>query len=194
MTVAPLKVGFTPSDFQHYCETDLPQQMSAWRPRGATLHNTFNPTLRQVEHYIVSNKWTFDQLIENWWTRYRKLKWFSGPHLFIMPDRIWVATPLWIRGTHSPSWNATHWGIELVGDYDTEKLPDSLRDNAVHAMACLYAMIGHEPNEWNLKFHGEDPRTSHKSCPGKGVHPKIWWERAIEDRMAKLYPGGDFNE
>jgi hypothetical protein len=79
-----------------------------------------------------------------------------------------------------------------VGEYDTEKLPDSLRDNAVHAMACLYAMLGHEPNAANFRFHGEDPRTSHKHCPGADVHPKSWWDAAIERRMAELYSGGDY--
>jgi hypothetical protein len=168
--------------------------MKAWRPRGCVLHNTYNPTLKQVENYIVSKRWTFDQLIENWWTRYRKLGWSSGPHLFIMPDRIWIATPLWIRGTHSPSYNATHWGVELVGDYETEKCPEPLRDNAVHAMACLFATLGHEPNSSTLRFHGEDPRTTHKGCPGSNVWPKSWWEHNIEERMASLYPGGDYEK
>jgi hypothetical protein len=191
VTIAPLKIGYTPAEFQHYCETELPKRMKAWRPRGCVLHNTFNPNLKQVEHYIASGKWRFDQLIENWWTRYRQLGWYSGPHLFVMPDRIWVATPLWIRGTHSPSYNATFWGVELVGDYDTEQLPEPLRSNAVHAMACLYAMLGHEPTPENFKFHGEDPRTLHKNCPGRAVHPKVWWDVAIEKRMAELHPGED---
>jgi hypothetical protein len=191
MTVEPLKLGFSRDEFTTYCDK---LKMGAWRPRGCVLHNTYLPTLAMVNGYLTSGRWRFDQLIDNWWVRYKKLKWSSGPHLFIMPDKIWVATPLPIKGTHSPSFNSAYWGVELVGDYSTETLPKALRDNAVHAMACLFSMLGHEPSPQTLKFHGEDPRTSHKGCPGKNVGPKSQWEADIEKRMAELNPGEHFTD
>ena len=165
--------------------------MATWRPRGCVLHNTWAPKLSQWPGIVNGKPITEAQRIDNMAVRWKKLGWRSGPHLFIAPDRIWTATPLWQRGTHAPSFNATHWGIELVGEYDTEILPDSLRDNAVQAMAFLYAMLGHAPTSESFRFHGEDPRTAHKGCPGRAVHPKSWWMEAIGRRMTDLYPGGD---
>jgi hypothetical protein len=187
-----LKEGYDQQGFQHYVELMVSRRMAAWRPRGCVLHNTWAPKLSQWPGMVNGKAITAQQRIDNMAVRWKRNGWRSGPHLFVAPDKVWTATPLWMRGTHSPSWNATHWGIELVGDYDTEVLPDSLRDNAVHAMACLYALLGREPTAENFKFHGEDPRTSHWKCPGKAVHPKSWWEHAIEGRMAQLFPGGDY--
>jgi hypothetical protein len=187
-----LKQGYTQPEFRRYVELTVARKMAAWRPRGCVLHNTWAPRLSQWPGIVNGKPISEAQRIENMSVCWIRNGWSSGPHLFVAPDKVWTATPLWQRGTHSPSWNSTHWGIELVGEYDTEKLPDSLRENAVHAMACLYAMLGREPSEWNFKFHGEDPRTSHKHCPGKAVHPKAWWERAIEDRMASMHPGEDY--
>lgn len=192
MTIEPLKLGFTQDTFDAYVDTVVCHYMKAWRPRGIVLHNTFQPNLKTVEGYISSKRWTFPQLIDNWWQSYIKHGWPAGPHLFIMPDMIWAATPLWMKGTHSPSFNSAYWGIELVGDYSTEALPADLRANAVFAAACLFNMLGHEPSPQTLKYHGEDPRTTHKGCPGKNVGPKAQWEADIEKRMAELHPGEHF--
>ena len=186
-----LKQGYTQDEFKSYVESVVAGRMGAWRPRGCVLHNTWAPRLSQWPGIVNGKPISEAQRIDNMSVRWKRNGWSSGPHLFVAPDRVWTATPLWSRGTHSPSYNATHWGIELVGEYDTEILPDTLRDNAVHAMACLYAMLGHLPSPQNFRFHGEDPRTSHKGCPGKAVHPKAWWDQAIERRMAELHPGGD---
>lgn len=193
MTVEPLKLGFTKDEFKSYCEDVLPAKMMAWRPRGIVLHNTAVPDLAKVNGYISSGKWTFEQLIDNWWVRYKKLGWPAGPHIFIH-EKIWIATPLWMRGTHSPSFNATMWGVEIVGDYSKEFLPALLLDNTVQTAACLYAMQGHEPTPQSLRFHGEDPRTSHKECPGQHIRDKVKWDIEIEQRMAELYPGGDYEK
>lgn len=188
-----LKQGYGRAEFRRYVENGVAKEMGVWRPRGCVLHNTWAPSLKTWNEDKTVRHIDEPQRIENMAVRWKKNGWRSGPHLFIDQEEIWTATPLWMRGTHSPSWNATHWGIELVGEYDTEKLPDSLRDNAVHAMACLYVMLGHEPTSQNFKFHGEDPRTSHKGCPGRNVYPKEWWEAAIEKMMSELCPGGDYD-
>jgi hypothetical protein len=65
----------------------------------------------------------------------------------------------------------------------------NIRDNAEYAIACLFGMIGHEPDQQTFRFHGEDPRTTHKGCPGKNVGSKQGWIMDVESRMAELYPG-----
>lgn len=175
MTDRPLCLGFTPEEFSIYVDGIVTHKMGAWRPRGVCLHNSYLPDLLMFENYLSSGEWTAQQLVLNWWSRYIKLGWRSGPHLFVARDKIWTGTALWTRGTHSPSFNATHWAVELIGDYDREVLPPELRANAVSAIADLYAMLGRAPNADNFKFHGEDPRTTHKHCPGKNVGPKADW-------------------
>jgi lysozyme len=172
MTVKPLKLGFTPEEFTSYMKT---VKLTDWKPVGVVLHNTAMPTLKMVQNYISSKQWTFEQLIDNWWVRYIKSGWSAGPHLFIMPDKIWVATPLTMRGTHSPSYNSTYWGIEMIGDFETELCPPETRANTVHALKEMYKLIGVVPNDKNFHFHGEDPRSTHHGCPGKNVHPKSGW-------------------
>lgn len=189
MTDSPLKLGFTKDGFSEYVEKVVAPKMSAWRPRGVVLHNTWAPDLKTFEGYIASGKWKAEQLVENWWTRYRQLGWRSGPHLFVARDKIWLGSALWTRGTHSPSFNSTHWAVELIGNYSIEILPDEIRDNAVSAIADLYAMLGHEPSLDNFKYHGEDPRTSHKLCPGKNVGGKLAWIDAVRAEMQDHAPG-----
>src|SRR5712692_11270909 len=46
------------------------------------------------------------------------------PHLFVADDLIWVFTPLTVSGVHSPSWNSITWGVEMVGNFDTEDFQD----------------------------------------------------------------------
>ena len=82
-------------------------------------------------------------------------------------DLIWVFTPLDTLGVHSPSWNAISWGVELVGDYSTEPFSPQVRSNAASALASLHALAGIDPD--NLKLHKEDPKTTHRNCPGLNI-------------------------
>lgn len=184
MTVEPLKLGFDQAGFAEYCKKQGPMK---WTPIGVTLHTTFLPNLAKVDEYLASKKWTQAQLVDNWWQTYKKNRWYSGPHLFAFRDRVVVGTPLTLRGTHSPSFNKNRFGLELVGDYTKETLPPDIRANAVNAIACLYKfVIKAAPTAANFTYHGEDPRTSHKSCPGKMVGPKAAWLKEITAAMAKL--------
>lgn len=176
MTVAPLKLAFTPEEFTAYVHG---LGRMEWNPSAVTIHNTFAPNLAQVDGYLAAQKWTESQLIDNWWQSYIKMGWYSGPHLFIFRDKIWVATPLTLRGTHSPSFNKSHFGIEMIGDYSKEILPDSIRKLAVHGAAVLLNKIGVPAESKSVAFHGEDPRTTHKGCPGKNVGSKEQWISAI---------------
>ncbi|HEX9107388.1 MAG TPA: N-acetylmuramoyl-L-alanine amidase [Longimicrobiales bacterium] len=151
--------GFTAAQLEGYAAA---LAFGSWRPRFVVLHNTRLPTLAQwherpgLEH------------LRHFERRYRdELGWSAGPHLFVADDLIWVFTPLDLPGVHSPSWNTLAWGVEVVGDYDSEPLSAAVRANTVAALATLHAAGGLDPA--SLRLHREDPRTSHTFCPGANL-------------------------
>lgn len=171
-----IKKGFTKEEFTAYLEKEVKAKMKAWKPIGVTLHNTWAPTLANWPGVVKGKKISVEQRLENTKAGYVAKGWRAGPHLFVDPDKIWAFTPLWERGLHSPSYNSTHWGLELAGNFDVEQLPDSQRENALHAIRELYRVIlGYKASATTFRFHGEDPRTTHKACPGKNVGTKERW-------------------
>jgi hypothetical protein len=139
-----------------------------WRPSGIVQHNTASPTLHQWWHSVPPA-----QRMQNLISYYRdELGWSAGPHAFVDGVSIWVLTDFNVSGVHSPSWNATRLGIEMVGDYDTEddesgggkKVLDM--STALFGECCAY--FGWEPNNDKIKQHKEDPATDH-DCPGRNV-------------------------
>lgn len=183
---------FTKDEFTHYVEEVVAPKL-VWRPQGVVLHNTGSPTLAQFNrgpHGPISDQQRILNSVPDWQKRG-----FSGaPHLYILPGRIVSANPLWKKGTHSPSWNSTFWGIEMAGDFDREAFPPETKDYALHALACLYAALGKEPSNSSFHFHKEDPATTHKGCPGKNVGTKVQWIADIHSRMSFLHPGGHSDE
>jgi len=138
-----------------------------WKPIGITLHNTSAPTLAQWAESGPKH----DARIRNLQSYYEGMGWHGGPHWFI--SRNWLnefSNPL-RRGTHSRCYNATHFGIEMVGDYSTEPFNSGdgamVRDNAVFAMATLCNRFGFKP-ERDIVFHKECKLDNH-DCPGKLV-------------------------
>jgi len=154
--------SFLPEDFESYCHT---LHWITWRPSFIVLHNTASPSIAQRPDGLT------EQHIRNLESFYRDTqKWSAGPHLFIDDKQIWVFTPLTMSGVHSPSWNKTALGIEMLGDYETESFSDgrglAVRKNAVSAMATISGVLGLDPQ--TMRLHFEDPGTTHK-CPGKNV-------------------------
>jgi hypothetical protein len=150
--------SFTPAAFAAYVAQ---QKFDQWRPQFVVLHNTASPKLAQW-HSVPG-----EQRMKNLEDFYKnKQGWSAGPHLFVADDLIWVFTPLTVTGVHSPSWNNVAWGVEMVGDYNSEPFDAGVRDNAVAALATLHAAVALDPK--TLRFHKEDPKTTH-DCPGKNV-------------------------
>lgn len=169
--------GFTPTGFDQYVQTVA---FPVWRPQFVVLHNTAAPTLSKW--HSVSGQ----QRMANLANYYKSLGWSAGPHLFVADDLIWVFTPLNTPGVHSPSWNAISWGVEMVGDYDVEAFSPQVRQNAVSAITSMYSALGADPG--TLRFHKEDPLTTHRNCPGKNVSkPDIL--QAVAAQMASMSPG-----
>ena len=161
----------SPEEFRaHVAQTSF----ASWRPSGIAVHNTANPSLyptgKKGQGSWKGSSIAPAQRVKNLASYYSGLGWRSGPHLFIDDDGIWLFTPINQPGTHSPSWNGTKIGIEMVGDYDIEKFDEGpgakVRANTVAALAILHARLGLDPN--TIKLHKEDPRTTH-ACPGKNV-------------------------
>jgi peptidoglycan hydrolase-like protein with peptidoglycan-binding domain len=170
--------GFSPLEFQAYVNQ---LTFGAWRPSFVVLHNTSEPRLSQW-HSTPG-----EQRMLNLQDYYKNTEhWSAGPHLFVADDKIWVFTPLTVSGVHSPSWNAFSWGVEMVGEYEEEAFSPAVRENTIDALATLHAAIGLDPA--SLRFHKEDPLTTHKECPGKNVSkPDII--QGLTARLASLHGG-----
>jgi hypothetical protein len=145
---------------------------SNWRPSNFVIHNTAAPTLYQWWHSVPPA-----QRMANLQSYYENEQgWSAGPHFFIDGKSWWCMTPPNVRGVHSPSWNGTMLGFECVGDYATESDETSNMPaypggadvmKMAHALCGeVCAFFGWDPER--LKFHKEDPATTH-DCPGKNM-------------------------
>lgn len=155
--------SFTPVQFAAYVkELNLPA--CGWQGQFCVLHNTSVPSLAQRP-----NGFSHDNMLALA-DYYSGLNWSHGPHLFIDDHFIWAFSPLTAPGVHSPSWNKISYGIEQLGEYDTEPYGEGVRGsavraNAVAAMAVICHSVGIDSGTMHL--HKEDVATTHKNCPGK---------------------------
>jgi len=133
--------------------------------KGIVLHHTWLPTIDQwkgrasmtgMQQYFERNGWT------------------TGPHLFIAQgsknsadDGIWQMTPLNVPGTHARAWNSTHWGIEVVGNYDLTPWPEPTERLVYKTVLALCKWKGIAITRTSLLGHRETG--SPKSCPGKKI-------------------------
>jgi len=168
--------GFKPKEFDNYVRT---LNFAAWRPQFVVLHNTSAPKLSQWHSTPGAQR--MQNLVHYY---HDEQKWSAGPHLFVADDLIWAFTPLTTSGRHSPSWNMTSWGVEMVGEYESEVFADAVRDNAVAALATLHAVLGRDPQ--TLRFHKEDPLTTHKTCPGHNVNKADIIKRVSDALLARF--------
>jgi hypothetical protein len=173
--------NFSPDDFDVYCHQ---LQWISWRPSFIVLHNTAIPTLAQCPNGLSL------QHIKDLEVFYRDTKkWSAGPHLFIDDKQIWVFTPLTVSGVHSPSWNSSSLGIEMLGDYLKESFTSgrglNVRQNAVGAMTIINTVLGIDPH--TMMLHREDPLTKH-ACPGSAVR-KLEIIQEVNDSLIAAHAG-----
>jgi hypothetical protein len=152
-------LGFSADVFANYVQGVVLN--AEFRPSFVVLHNTQVPSLADWHDYPGERRMAG---LANYYRT--EMQWSAGPHLFVADDLIWAFTPLNTPGVHSPSWNHISWGVEMVGDYDSEPLGDDVKRNTLEALAALHRLAGwREPR---IKLHREDPRTTHV-CPGINV-------------------------
>lgn len=168
-----VKQAFTQEQFREYV-THL--EWNRWRPSKIVWHNTAAPSLVQwmksaAEDERKGLKPGISRIksLENYFKNQNH--WPGAPHLFIANDFIWVFNPLTAAGTHSPSYNNTAIGIEMIGDFDRED-DDSgnglkVKNNTIFATTLLCSVLGLDPATAIL-LHKQDPRTTH-DCPGKDI-------------------------
>jgi len=173
-----LKQSYTLDQFEAYLEAEVKPKLTGWRPRMIVDHNTGKMVWPGFD--VRGNKITPAQRIENMSVDWAARGFTGGPHLLISPDgMINTVWPLWLRGTHSPSWNAVSWGIEHVGDFSVEQLTPEARAASLGAKKALFKLLGIEADQGSYKFHLEDPKTTHKQCPGKNFGTKASWLGAL---------------
>jgi hypothetical protein len=160
-----------PQDFQVYVASITAADMEKdFAPNKIIIHNTGLPTFKQWRRgKVYPNRM---EALTSWYRDKQSPPWKGGPHLFVDDKGLWLFNPLWKQGTHSPSFNPTSWGIEMVGDYDQEPFDEGpgakIRDNSALAAAVLLDHLGLPANGKTILLHREDKKTTH-ACPGKNV-------------------------
>lgn len=207
MTWPAVKSYFSQELFGAYIKT---LSWPAWRPSKIVWHNTAAPSLEQWQKSAEADraKGLVPGItrIKNLETYFRDQNHWSGaPHLFIAPDFIWVFNPLTSPGVHSPSFNTTSIGIEMVGDFAREDdgTGDGLRvkNNTIYATAMLCSTIGIDPSSGEVDaktgvatgaifIHKQDLKTKH-DCPGEHIARD---KQAMILAVAGLMDGGEHND
>lgn len=180
-----------------------------WRPSKIVWHNTAAPTLAQwiktADEDRAAGRIPGITRIRNLEAFFRDNNGWSGcPHLFIANDYIWEMNVLTSPGVHSPSWNSTSIGIEMIGDYDAEAADTGeglkVKQNTVFATAILCEAIGLEPTSGTVDashgthgtifLHKQDWKTTH-DCPGKHMADD---KAEMIAGVASLMSGGDAHD
>lgn len=139
-------------------------RLGSWRPSFVVIHHCAAPSLAQRPHGFQP------QHMRNLKDYYESKGWSAGPHMFIDEDQAWLFSPLTARGVHAVSFNSDSWGLEMLGDYDTED-PWSGRGLQVLTLAAQVTAIllrKLQRDSAAVRFHRDDPRTT-KTCPGSRI-------------------------
>ena len=182
------------ADFLSYLD-DI--KFGAWRPRFVTMHHTGGPSLATWKTYNHGNRKvpiTDEQWMRNLAAYYgNELGWSAGPHFFFTPDNFCALSLPDRRGVHAVSFNANSWGVECVGDFDSEAFTPDLANRYAQGLACLHLATGLSPENYQfnasgLHFHRDDPKTK-KTCPGRKVD-KLKMVDLVRQHMTKLSDSG----
>ncbi len=130
------------------------------------IHHTWRPT---------RESWDGERTILGLKRYYEGKGWKVGPHLFIAEDGIWLFTPMRKDGIHAGSLNPRSIGIEVVGDYNSEKWFGQTKTNTLSAIKVLMEQLNLTENE--IFFHRD---ASPKSCPGWAI-TKEWLFKELSD-------------
>lgn len=144
--------------------------------RGVVVHHTWKPTV---------SDWRGERTMIGMRDYYIGLGWSAGPQVYVAPDGIWIGTPLRHQGVHATWTNASHWGIEVVGDYDAAPWQGAIDSLARGAIVALLRWCGAAVTPTTLLGHRETG--SDKSCPGRAIDMNAL-RRDITRRLATPTP------
>jgi GH24 family phage-related lysozyme (muramidase) len=149
------------------------------------VHNTGAPSIEQQK----KTKGGASQRMKNAKPHYAE--WQGGPHYWVFhTGEIGKGTALPAKGTHSPSYNKTAMGVEMVADFDGTDDPESpdgkvIVDTTAWLFAQVLMKIGKTASI--IKLHKEDPKTTH-DCPGKLFKKDAFVAKVKEYMGEKLAP------
>ncbi|PDW00130.1 peptidoglycan recognition protein family protein [Candidatus Viridilinea mediisalina] len=138
-------------------------------PTRLVLHHTYRPTEAQ---------WAGLTTMRGIQRFYAGKGWRSGPHIFVGPDGIWLATPMSQVGIHAGTGNgsvAQGWysiGLEMVGYFDTVRPAGRVWEFSLAVMGELSRRLSIAPDKL-ISFHRD--YTNEKSCPGWAVTKDWVW-------------------
>lgn len=149
----------TPAAFAAYLTT-LPKP--AWRPKGSTYHNTYRPTEAQ---------WRGKASMLSMQAGYKAKGWTAGPHVFLAlgspnpaHNGIWQMTMPTEPGVHGVTCNSTHFGIEVVGDFQDKPPSAAQQQLLLDVVAALHRWAGIGPV---LNAHRD---CVVRTCPGDAFY------------------------
>lgn len=141
-----------------------------WSPIGSTYHNTYRPTRDQ---------WRGRASMASMADGYAAKGWSTGPHLFLATgtthDGIFVMCPPEQPAIHGVACNATHFGIENVGDYHATPMDEPQLGLLVATLAVLHRWAGLGPV---VNAHRDCVA---RTCPGDAAYAQ---KAAIIARLA----------
>lgn len=168
---------FSKAEFIEYVKWVKQNESYLWEPSGITMHHTGFPDLS-----IRPNGFT-EQHMRNMRHGYKNDNgWSCGPHIYTDDHGIWVFNPLSRRGIHAVSYNSTRYGIEMLGNFDTEEDYDNPRGVAsrAHGMFAAAVLMKHAGiSTAKLNFHRHDSETR-KKCPGSHVNFSEFEQAVLE--------------
>jgi hypothetical protein len=107
-----------------------------WGVRGSTYHNTYIPTEAQ---------WRGLASMDSMQAGYEAKGWTAGPHFYLAlhspnpkHDGIWQMTPPTSAGVHGVTCNSTHFGIEVVGDFQAKPPSVAQQQLLIDVIAVLH--------------------------------------------------------
>src|SRR3990167_11168641 len=113
-------VGFSRAEFKSW----LAKQKKPTFAKFLPVHNPAAPYIKPP--VLPSTR------IKNLANYYKNDKgWSSGPHFFVIFDKVYGGTPPSETGTHSPRWNGISLGIECEGDFRTGKHDPTTGDGKI---------------------------------------------------------------
>lgn len=165
-------------EFRNYVAT---YDFGRIKPNSLVIHHTWRPTKKD---------WVGEKTLMGIKNYYEGLGWKAGPHLFIAEDGIWLFTPMNEVGIHAGKGNSYRdklgrlagysIGIEVVGDYDTERWSGHTLSNTLATIRILMEKLAIDTE--HVTFHRD--WTNQKSCPGHAIM-KEWLFKELAQRNAE---------